>query len=405
MEPVHVPPAPFAPQGFTPVQSADQPPAPVPLLPTAPPAAGLADTVSRSLDAAVPELGMEPLLHYVIDSGGSDLHIAVGRPPLVRLHGSLSTVPDRPVLAPADTKRLVYSIMSAEQRETFEARHEVDYSFGLAGLGRFRVNAFHQRGSVSAALRLIPTEVPRLETLGMPPVVESFSQLKKGLVLVTGPTGSGKSTTLAAIIDKINRERDEHILTIEDPIEFVHNHKRSLVQQREVGQDTDSFEKALKSALREDPDIVLIGEMRDLETISAAVSTAETGHLVFGTLHTNSAAQSIDRMIDVFPSHQQAQIRMQLSTSLQGIVSQRLVPKVGGGRVCVLEVLVATPAIRNLIREGKAHFIESSMQSGRGEGMILFDDYLVSLLNAGTITRETAIGFANDPDTFKSKAR
>lgn len=346
---------------------------------------------------------MERLLRWVIDSGGSDLHIAVGRPPLVRLHGGLTPVPGAPELKPADTQRLVHSIMSAEQEQTFDDEREIDYSFGFSGLGRFRVNAFHQRGSVSAALRLIPFEVPRLDTLGLPPVVTSFTQLKKGLVLVTGPTGSGKSTTLAAMIDTINRERDEHILTIEDPIEFVHNHQRCLVQQREVGQDTETFARALKSALREDPDIVLIGEMRDLETISAAVSTAETGHLVFGTLHTNSAAQSIDRMIDVFPSHQQAQIRMQLSTSLQGIVSQRLLPRVGGGRVCALEVLVATPAIRNLIREGKAHFIESSMQSGRADGMILFDDHLAELLRAGTITLDTALGFANAPEEFKSK--
>jgi len=349
------------------------------------------------------DLRMETLLTYVIDSGSSDLHIAVGVPPTVRLHGNLTPVPNTPVLTPISTKHLVNSIMTSDQQEVFESEHEIDYSFGFSGLGRFRVNAFHQRNSVSAALRLIPTKVPELETLGMPPVIESLTQLKKGLVLVTGPTGSGKSTTLAAIIDKINRERQEHILTIEDPIEFMHSHKKSVVQQREVGQDTVTFGRALKSALREDPDIVLIGEMRDLETIGAAVSTAETGHLVFGTLHTNSAAQSIDRMIDVFPSHQQAQIRMQLSTSLQAIVSQRLVPKVGGGRVCALEVLVATPAIRNLIREGKSHFIESSMQSGRGEGMILFDDCLDELLRDGKITLETAIGFANDPDTFKCR--
>jgi twitching motility protein PilT len=365
-----------------------------------PPASPAVDDEAIVDEAQVAD--MESLLHYVINCGGSDLHIAVGVPPMVRLHGHLVPVPGVAVMTPPATRKLVHSIMNVEQRKAFEDEFELDYSFGFKGIGRFRVNAFHQRSSVSAALRLIPTEVPKLEDLGLPPVVATFSELKKGLVLVTGPTGSGKSTTLAAIIDKINRDREEHILTIEDPIEFMHKHKSSVVQQREVGQDTMTFARALKSALREDPDVVLIGEMRDLETISAAVSTAETGHLVFGTLHTNSAAQSIDRMIDVFPSHQQAQIRMQLSTSLQAIVSQRLVPKVGGGRVCALEVLVATPAIRNLIREGKSHFIESSMQSGRAEGMILFDDHLAELLRDGTITLETAIAFANDADGFKS---
>jgi len=358
---------------------------------------------------SIPELsaeaGMQGLLRYVVENGASDLHIAVGVPPMVRLHGELVPVPGFGVVPPDLSHQLVYSIMSSDQRHTFETECEVDYSFGFSKIGRFRVNAFHQRGSASAALRLIPTEVPRLEDLGMPPVILGLSELKKGLVLVTGPTGSGKSTTLAAIIDRINRERREHILTIEDPIEFMHRHKRSVVQQREVGTDTPTFAKALKSALREDPDVVLIGEMRDLETIGAAVSTAETGHLVFGTLHTNSAAQSIDRMIDVFPSYQQSQIRMQLSTSLQAIVAQRLVPRLDGGRVCVLEVLIATPAVRNLIREGKSHFIESSMQSGRGEGMLLFDTHLSEMLQAGTIAPSVALAFANDPEQFRKAHR
>lgn len=365
-----------------------------------------AATPSQRVEPTIPELpagsGMEALLSYVIENGASDLHIAVGVPPTIRLHGELIPVPGQGVISPEVSRDLVYGIMNQEQRMLFDTEYELDYSFGFSKIGRFRVNAFHQRSSVSAALRLIPTEVPKLEDLGMPSVVTGLADLKKGLVLVTGPTGSGKSTTLAAIIDKINRERREHILTIEDPIEFMHQHKRSVVQQREVGQDTLTFAKALKSALREDPDVVLIGEMRDLETIGAAVSTAETGHLVFGTLHTNSAAQSIDRMIDVFPSHQQAQIRMQLSTSLQAIVAQRLVPKVGGGRICVIEVLVATAAVRNLIREGKSHFIESSMQSGRSEGMLLFDSHLSELLQAGLVTQEVALAFANDAEQFRA---
>src|SRR5476649_2609260 len=295
-------------------------------------------------------LSLSDLLKRMLEMNGSDLHITTNSPPQVRVHGHLVPL-DLPQMTPAETKQLAYSVMTDSQKHRFEEHLELDFSFGLKGLARFRANVFNQRGATAAVFRLIPFEIKSFHQLGLPPVVSKLCDKPRGLVLVTGPTGSGKSTTLAAMIDKINAERHEHILTIEDPIEFIHPHKNCLVNQREVHSDTISFSNALRAALREDPDIVLIGEMRDLETVEAALRIAETGHLTFGTLHTNSAAQTINRIIDVFPAHQQSQIRTQLSLVLEGIVCQALLPKLGGGRVCSLEIMIPTPAIRNLIRE------------------------------------------------------
>ena len=340
---------------------------------------------------------IEQMLCYAVDHCASDLHLTTGVPPMVRVNGELSPIPGMSPLT------LVRSTMSEQQLKSLEGELEVDFSFGRPGIGRFRVNAFHERGDVSAALRRIPDEPPHLEDLGLPPAVAGLAELRTGLVLVTGPTGTGKSTTLAALVDKINRERCEHIITIEDPIEFVHVHKKSVVQQREVEQDTRSFARALKSALREDPNVILIGEMRDLETIAAAVSAAETGHLVLASLHTGSAVQSIDRIIDVFPPHQQSQIRLQLSSSLQAVLAQRLIPTVEGPRVCAVELLLASPAVRNLIREGKTHNIEQAMQSGIEDGMVLFDMNLARLVRESHVTRETALSYANDPKGFADR--
>ena len=291
---------------------------------------------------------------------------------------------------------LIFAILDEDQRQILQKDKEFDFSFAFGDLGRFRVNAFHERGNMAAALRLIPNEILTIEQLGLPPVVNKFADYPRGLVLVTGPTGSGKSTTLAALIHKINHERAMHIITIEDPIEFTHKSQRSVIVQREVHYDTYSFSAALRSSLREDPDVVLIGEMRDLETIAAAITIAETGHLVFATLHTNSAAQSIDRMIDVFPPHQQPQIRAQLSNILMAICSQRLIPVIGGGRVAAAEILVATPAVRNIIREGKSHQLDAVIQTGAEYGMQSMDKTLVTLIHNGTITYDEARNFAVD---------
>src|SRR5947209_11196837 len=302
--------------------------------------------------ATLPEL-----LKTTVEVGGSDLHIATNTPPQVRVHGKLQRL-HQPELTPSDTKQLVYSVLSDAQTMRFAESFELDFSFGIRGLARFRCNVFNQRGAVGAVYRLIPEKIRTFGELGLPPVLATLADRPRGLVLITGPTGSGKSTTLAALLDKINAERHGHILTIEDPIEYIHQHKSCLVNQREVHSDTNSFSNALRAALREDPDIVLIGEMRDLETVEAALKIAETGHLTFGTLHTNSAAQTINRIIDIFPANQQAQIRTQLSLVLEGIVCQALLPKADGkGRVCSLEILVPTPAIRNLIRDDKIHQI------------------------------------------------
>ena len=346
------------------------------------------------------DIDMNSLLHFMVEKDASDLHISVGVPPIARQQGKLLPIPGMPVITPQLAEKLIGSILSDDQKKKYEKELELDYSYPFKDLARFRVNAFRQKAYCSAALRKIPTQPVPLEDLHLPSVITKLSELSKGLIIVTGPTGSGKSTTLAAIIDRINRHRNEHIITIEDPIEFQHSHKKSIVQQREVGEDTTTFAKALKSVLRQDPDVVLIGEMRDLETISAAISTAETGHLVFGTLHTNTAPSSIDRMIDVFPPHQQQQIRMQLSSSLQAVISQRLVPNLQGTRTCVMEILIVNSAIRNLIREGKTHQIESMMISGRGEGMQLFDSTLTEYVKKGQISFEVALGYANDQKQF-----
>jgi twitching motility protein PilT len=341
------------------------------------------------------------LLHKVVEVNGSDLHITTKTPPQIRIHGHLERL-ELPELSPADTKQLAYSVLTDSQKKRFEETLELDFSFGIQGLARFRCNMFHQRGSVGAVYRLIPEKIRAFNELGLPPVLATLAERPRGLVLVTGPTGSGKSTTLAAMIDKINRERKDHILTIEDPIEFVHQHQGCLVNQREVHGDTHSFTNALRAALREDPDIVLIGEMRDLETVEAALRIAETGHLTFGTLHTNSAAQTINRIIDVFPSHQQSQIRTQLSLVLEGIVCQALCPKIGGGRVVSLEIMIPTPAIRNLIREDKIHQIYSAMQTGQEKyGMQTANQSLATLYQQKKITLDTAMEKSSNRDELQ----
>lgn len=338
---------------------------------------------------------IEPLLEEVIKRKASDLHLQVGLPPMLRVDGKL--IPQNTqVLTEESVEQLVFSILDEEQKEILLKDKEFDFSFAFGDFGRFRVNAFHERGNLAAALRLIPNEILTIEQLGLPSIINKFADYPRGLVLVTGPTGSGKSTTLAGIIGKINSERAEHIITIEDPIEFTHKSNRSVVVQREVHYDTYSFSAALRSCLREDPDVVLIGEMRDLETIAAAITIAETGHLVLATLHTNSAAQSIDRMIDVFPPHQQPQVRSQLSNIIMGICSQRLIPAIGGGRIAAAEVLVATPAVRNIIREGKSHQLEAVIQTGAEFGMQSMDRTLVQLIHSGTITYDEARNYAVD---------
>ncbi len=341
---------------------------------------------------------IEPMLEEVIRNDASDLHLQVGLPPTLRVDGSLKPINDAPALTAQDLEQIAFSILDEEQKEILLKDKELDLSFAFGDYGRFRVNVFHERGNIAAALRLIPTKIRTLTELDMPKALENFTKLPRGLILVTGPTGSGKSTTLAAMIDKINTERACHILTIEDPIEYAHTSKKSMVQQREIHYDTYSFGAALRSSLREDPDVVLIGEMRDLETISAAITIAETGHLVLATLHTNSAAQSIDRMIDVFPPHQQQQIRIQLAGMLQGICAQRLIPTIGGGRIAAAEILVVNSAVRNIIREGKSHQIEAVIQTGADQGMQSMDRVLVQLVQQGKITYDEAKNFAVDPD-------
>ena len=346
--------------------------------------------------ATLPEL-----LQQMVSMQGSDLHVTTNTPPTIRVHGKLTRL-DLPVLGPAETKQLAYSVLTDAQKKRFEETLELDFSFGLKGLARFRCNMFNQRGSVGAVYRVIPEEIKSFQDLALPPVLATLADRPRGLVLVTGPTGSGKSTTLAAMIDKINRERYEHILTIEDPIEFLHGHKRCIVNQREIGADAEDFASVLKSALREDPDVILVGEMRDLETMSTALTAAETGHLVFATLHTQSTAQTVDRIIDIFPAQQQAQVRMQLSIGLQGIVTQQLLPTVdGAGRVVACEILAPTPAVRNLIREGKTHQIYSAIQTSGSIGMQTMDAHLAQLVRMGRISRELAEQRASVPEELR----
>lgn len=351
------------------------------------------------------DIRIEMLLQEVINQHASDLHLQVGLPPMLRIDGALTPVANTPSLDVETTERLIFSILDNEQKQILLKDKEFDFSFAFGDLGRFRVNAFHERGNIAAAMRLIPNDIPTLAELGLPAVVESFADYPRGLVLVTGPTGSGKSTTLAALLDKINSERSEHIITIEDPIEFTHKSKRSVIVQREVHYDTYSFSAALRSALREDPDVVLIGEMRDLETISAAITIAETGHLVFATLHTNSASQSIDRMVNVFPPHQQPQIKAQLGNMLMAICSQRLIPAIGGGRLVSAEILVANPAVRNIIREGKSHQLDQVIQTSAKEGMQSMDRTLVQLVQSGQITYDEAKNYAVDLDDLNRMMR
>lgn len=340
-------------------------------------------------------VSLRELLEQMVKMDASDLHLTVGSPPVVRVDGKLQRLNyDR--LTGELTKKLSYSMLNEKQKLKFEQNNELDFSFGIESMSRFRCNMFMQRGQIAVALRQIPYEIRSFEELGLPKVIADFSKLPRGLVLVTGPTGSGKSTTLAAILDKINKERPVHIITVEDPIEYLHRHQQALVNQREVYSDTNSFASALKYALREDPDVVLVGEMRDLETIAAALQIAETGHLAFATLHTNSAAESINRIVDSFPSNQQEQVRVSLSFSLQAIVSQALIPKVGGGRVLVLEILVATPAIRALIRDDKAHQIYSMMQGGQKYGMKTLNQSLAENYQAGRITLNDAMSFSHN---------
>ncbi len=351
------------------------------------------------------ELRIEILLEEVIRKRASDLHIQVSLPPMLRVDGKLTPIAGYSPLNEELVESLLFAILDEEQKQILLKDKEFDFSFAFGDLGRFRVNAFHERGNLAAALRLIPNEMKSIAELGLPPVVNTFANYPRGLVLVTGPTGSGKSTTLAALIDQINNDKAHHIITIEDPIEFTHKSKQSVIVQREVHYDTYSFSAALRSSLREDPDVVLIGEMRDLETISAAITIAETGHLVFATLHTNSAAQSIDRMVDVFPPHQQPQIRSQLANILMAICSQRLIPAIGGGRIAAAEILVATPAVRNIIREGKSHQLDVVIQTGGDQGMHSMDKTLVNLVQAGTITYDEARNYAVEMGEFERMMR
>jgi twitching motility protein PilT len=340
------------------------------------------------------------LLQFAHQQDASDLHISAGEPPMIRVHGSVKKI-KAPALTLEETQAMIYDVMSDTQRKVFEEFSDIDFSMQLGDVARFRVNVFRQYRGMGAVFRKIPTKILTAEQLGLPPVCLELAKKEKGLVLVTGPTGSGKSTTLAAMIDMINDTEEGHILTIEDPIEFVHRSKKCLVNQREVGPNTKSFAAALRAALREDPDIVLVGEMRDLETIQLALTAAETGHLVFGTLHTSSAPKTVDRIIDVFPPNQQAQVRAMFAESIQGVITQTLCKKIGGGRVAALEILTGTNAVRNLIREGKIHQIPSTMQTSQAVGMQTLEMHLRDLVGRGLITKETAIEKTGNPDMFK----
>lgn len=349
---------------------------------------------------SVDMLHIDDLLREAAERGASDLHLSVGLPPTIRVDGRLVHMAYNP-LAPNEIQRLVYDILTSDQIQWFEKTRELDFSYGVRGVGRFRANVYRQRGSVGAALRSISNQIPSMEQLKLPQILREVSRKHSGLVLVTGATGSGKSTSIACMIDLINSERELHIMTIEDPIEYLHRHKRAMVNQRELNTDTDSFENALRAVLREDPDVILIGEMRDLETISAALTLAETGHLVFGTLHTRNAPQAIDRVIDVFPPHQQSQIRVLLSNTIEAIVAQQLLPRTGGGRVAAIEVLIATSAVRNLIREGKTFQINSVIETSAQNGMQSMDKVLADLHRSGQVSFQDATSRAIDPENFQ----
>jgi len=348
------------------------------------------------------EVHIDDLLRLIVEKGASDLHLAVGVPPVLRIDGKLiHTNYDR--LTPRDSQRLVYDILTDEQIQRFESTLELDFSYSIAKLSRFRVNIFRDKGNIATAFRVIPTRIPTIRELGLPPILEDLTHKPRGLILVTGPTGSGKSTTLAAMINQINSESAHHIITIEDPIEYLHTHKMSVINQRELGQDTQSFANALRASLREDPDVILVGEMRDLETISTAITCAETGHLVFATLHTNNAPQTVDRMVDVFPPEQQEQIRFMLSNNLEAVICQTLLPRAGTpGRVCAMEIMTASPAIRNLIREAKAHQITSAIQTSGALGMQTMDQSLRDLYLKGLISYDDALARAMNPVEFKT---
>ena len=366
-----------------------------------PPEPVLLGRAHSEIDVAEDDISLADALSAMLDMGASDLHLTAGARPAVRIHGGLVALEDFPILGPTVIQRVMYGAITQAQREKFEELLELDFAYSLPGRSRFRVNMYKQRDAIGAAFRVIPYEIKELEDLGVPPIIGNFAALPRGFVLVTGPTGSGKSTTLASLVDLANRTRFDHIMTVEDPIEFIHRHKSCLVNQREVGEDTKSFANALKHVLRQDPDIILVGEMRDLETIQIALTAAETGHLVFATLHTQDAAQTIDRIIDVFPPHQQQQIRQQLAASLQGVVCQTLLRTADGrGRAVATEVLVATPGVRNLIREGKTHQIYSAMQAGAQHGMHTMDQHLAELVRTGRVSYDTALEKCHHVEDF-----
>jgi len=350
-------------------------------------------------------MAAEELLKVTFDEVASDLHLIVGVPPILRVEGLIFSVPDQPPLTPKSSQELIFSFLNEEQKETFLVNKEIDFSVSYKDLARFRVNAYHERGHVSAALRLIPNKIPTIEELKLPQICHEFARLKQGFVLVTGPTGHGKSSTLASIIDEINGARREHIVTIEDPIEYVHSHKKSIISQRELRADTHSWEIALRSVLREDPNVVLIGEMRDYETISAALTIAETGHLVFATLHTNSAAQTVDRIVDVFPPHQQQQVKTQLSFTLEAILSQRLIPSLEKRRIVATEILIANPAVRNSVREGQTHLIDNVIQTSAEIGMLTLEMDLARLVREGKISLDQARVFALRPEELMRQVK
>lgn len=345
------------------------------------------------------------LLEYALNQRASDLHLIVGVPPVIRVYGHLSAIPKKEILTPEMTEKLVLALVNEEQKEVLLTNKEIDFSFDYQGKARFRVNAYFQRDSLAAALRLLPVRIPQIDELSVPPICHQFAELRQGFILITGPTGHGKSTTLAAILDEINQNRAVHIVTIEDPLEYILEHRKAVISQREIRSDTHSWQIALRSCLREDPDVVMVGEMRDHETIASALTIAETGHLVFSTLHTNSAAQTVDRIVDVFPEHQQSQVRMQLSFTLEAIVSQRLLPCLEGGRIPASEILVATPAVRTAIREGKSHLIDNIIQTSAELGMQTLEMDLARLVKQGKISLEVAKAFAFRPEELMRLTR